>query len=174
MHTQARLLERLLFAIRFEHADPASVGRLISAYQNSDGGLGYALEPDLRCPESQPLFVEVGLSALHDAGWRDEQLSLSICSFLESVSNSEGLVPTILPSALASPILHWSSAGFRFEPHGRYLRTAAFPGHPAPGWSVPRRWLLLRPPRSPHSGLSPYLVEYHRSTDAGGIAKQIA
>jgi hypothetical protein len=112
MHTQARLLERLLFAVRFEQADPAAVGRLISAYQNPDGGLGHALEPDLRCPESQPLFVEVGLSSLHDAGWRDEQLSLSICSFLESVSDSNGLVPPIFPNALFSHrASHWSSAG---------------------------------------------------------------
>jgi hypothetical protein len=112
MHTQARLLERLLFAVRFEQADPSSVGRLISAYQNPDGGLGHALEPDLRFPESQPLFVEVGLSALHEAGWRDEQLSLSICAFLESVSGSDGLVPFILPNALSSPhASHMTSAG---------------------------------------------------------------
>jgi hypothetical protein len=112
IHTQARLLERLLFAVQFEHADPAAVGHLISAYQNPDGGLGHALEPDLRCPESQPLFVEVGISALHEAGWRDEQLCLSICSFLESVCDSDGLVPTILPNALLSPhASHWSSAG---------------------------------------------------------------
>jgi hypothetical protein len=88
------------------------VGRLISAYQNPDGGLGHALEPDLRFPESQPLFVEVGLSALHEAGWRDEQLSLSICAFLESVSGSDGLVPFILPNALSSPhASHMISAG---------------------------------------------------------------
>jgi hypothetical protein len=112
MHTQARLLERLLFAVQFEQADPAAVGRLISAYQNPDGGLGHALEPDLRCPESQPLFVEVGLSALQEAGWRDEQLCLSICSFLESISDPSGLVPFILPNALASPhASHMTSAG---------------------------------------------------------------
>jgi hypothetical protein len=110
--TQARLLERLLFAVQFEQADPAYVGRLISAYQNPDGGLGNALEPDLRCPESQPLFIEVGLSALYEAGWRDEQLCLLICSFLESVSDPSGLVPFILPNALSSPhASHMTSAG---------------------------------------------------------------
>jgi len=110
--TQARLLERLLFSVKFEGADPSSVGHLISAYQNPDGGLGHALEPDLRCPESQPLFVEVGLLALYDAGWHDKRLSLSICSFLESVSDPSGLVPTVLSNALASPHApHWSHAG---------------------------------------------------------------
>jgi hypothetical protein len=79
--THARLLERLLFSVKFEHADPSAVGRLISAYQNADGGLGHTLEPDLRCPESQPLFIEIGLSALHEAGWHAPELAFSICSF---------------------------------------------------------------------------------------------
>ena len=56
MYTHARLLERLLFAVRFEGAPPAAVGKLVAAYQNPDGGLGHALEPDVRCPESQPLL----------------------------------------------------------------------------------------------------------------------
>ena len=75
MYTHARLLERLLFAVRFEGAPPAAVGRLITAYQNPDGGLGHALEPDVRCPESQPLFIEIGLSAMRDAGWQDRDLA---------------------------------------------------------------------------------------------------
>jgi hypothetical protein len=112
MSTHARLLERLLFGVAFEGAAPEAVGRLISACQNTDGGLGHALEPDVRCPESQPLFVEVGLSALHDAGWRDKDLSLSLCTFLEGISDSTGLVPILLPSALTSPhAAHWSSIG---------------------------------------------------------------
>ena len=110
--TQARLLERLLFSVKFEEGDPAAVGHLIAAYQNADGGLGHALEPDLRCAESQPLFIEVGLSALHEAGWRDPELAYSICSFLESVCDPTGLVPTNLPNSLASPHApHWTTAG---------------------------------------------------------------
>jgi hypothetical protein len=110
--THARLLERLLFAVRFEGANPAAVGHLIAACQNPDGGLGHALEPDLRCAESQPLFIEIGLAALHEVGWRDLELAFSLCSFLESVSDPNGLVPTNLPSSLASPhASHWTTAG---------------------------------------------------------------
>ena len=98
--------------MKFETAEPAAVGRLISAYQNPDGGLGHALEPDIRCPESQPLFVEIGLSALRDAGWRDQKLSLSTCCFLESISDATGLLPILLPSALRSPhASHWTATG---------------------------------------------------------------
>ncbi len=112
MYSHARLLERLLFAVAFEGATPAAVGRLISAYQNPDGGLGHALEPDVRCPESQPLFAEIGLCAMRDVGWRDRGLSLSICSSLERISDAAGLVPILLPSAFKSPhASHWTSTG---------------------------------------------------------------
>jgi hypothetical protein len=112
MHSEARLLERLLFAVKFEGAEPGTVGRLISAYQNPDGGLGHALEPDVRCPESQPLFVEVGLAALHDAQWRDREFCLRLCAFLERVSDDRGLLPLLLPSAFGSPhAAHWTSTG---------------------------------------------------------------
>lgn len=110
MYTEARLLERLLFAVRFEGAPSEPVGALIRAYQNPDGGLGHALEPDLRCPDSQPLFVAFGLQVLRDAGLRDRDLSLRLCSFLESVSDDSGFVPLILPSALNWPrAAHWDS-----------------------------------------------------------------
>lgn len=112
IYSEARLLERLLFAVMFEGAEPVTVGRLVLAYQNPDGGLGHALEPDVRCPESQPLFAELGLSVMHEARWRDHKLSLSICSFLEGVSDASGLVPILLPSALESPhATHWTSTG---------------------------------------------------------------
>jgi hypothetical protein len=103
LYSEGRLLERLLFGVIFEGTAPESIGRLISAYQNPDGGLGHALEPDIRCPESQPLFVEVGLSALCCAGLCEPAISLSICRFLEQVSDAAGLVSLFLESALQSP-----------------------------------------------------------------------
>jgi hypothetical protein len=103
LYNHARLLERLLFEVEFEAANPEAVGQLVSAYQNPDGGLGHALEPDFRCPESQPLFVEIGLEALQRAGLRDRSLSLFLCRFLESVSDAAGLVPILLESALRWP-----------------------------------------------------------------------
>jgi hypothetical protein len=111
MLTHARLLERRLFEVVFADADPASVGRAVRAYRNADGGLGHALESDLRCPESQPLFVEVGLTALWEAGCRDADLARSVCPFLQSAANEAGLVPPILETALGSPhAVHWSAS----------------------------------------------------------------
>jgi len=109
--TNGRLLERRLFEVRFANASPAAIAQVIRAYRNPDGGLGHALESDLRCPESQPLFVEVGLAALCEAGCRDQELALSVCPFLESVSDERGLVPPILDTALRSPhATHWTQS----------------------------------------------------------------
>jgi hypothetical protein len=70
--------------------------------------LGHELEPDHRCRESKPLFVEVGLSALHETGCKDAELALAICSFLESVADDQGLVAPFLESALIAPHApHW-------------------------------------------------------------------
>jgi hypothetical protein len=67
------------------------------------------LEPDLRCSESQPLFAEVGLQALHTAGIKDAEMALELCRFLESVADESGLVPPILEGALhAAHASHWT------------------------------------------------------------------
>jgi hypothetical protein len=106
--THARLLERRLFQVHFKGESPDCVGQIIRAYQNADGGLGHALEPDIRCPESQPIFIDIGLAALEEAGCRDKQLAYSICDYLQSVSNKNGLVTILQETAFQSPIAaHW-------------------------------------------------------------------
>ena len=107
----ARLLERRLFATLFEGAPATGVVRAMRAYQNDDGGLGHALEPDVRCPESQPLFVTFGLAALALVDARDDDLLTGCCEFLETVADDRGAVPMILPSAAAYPRAdHWTNA----------------------------------------------------------------
>ncbi|MEK0317687.1 hypothetical protein [Cohnella sp. 56] len=108
MLTHARLLERRLFGVHFEGESPAVVGHVVRAYQNKDGGLGHALEPDIRCPESQPLLTSVGLGALEEAGYRDIELATSICNYMKSVAAEDGLVTFFTASALQSPLAgHW-------------------------------------------------------------------
>lgn len=181
MHSEARLLERLLFAVRFEGAEPAAVGRLISAYQNTDGGLGHALEPDIRSPESQPLFVAVGLQALHDAGWRDQDLAMRLCLFLEGVSDDSGFVAPLLPSAFNSPrASHWTSlweAGI--NPTAEICGLLHFQGVDHPWLTRATRAccevLLHDPPREAHALLcAARLAEHLPDRDmAAAIAEQI-
>ncbi len=62
--SQARLLERRLFATVFLGQPAARVADALRGYQNDDGGFGHALEPDTRCPASLPVYVEVAFQAL--------------------------------------------------------------------------------------------------------------
>jgi hypothetical protein len=62
--SQARLLERRLFATVFLGQPAARVVDALRGYQNGDGGFGHALEPDTRCPASLPIYVEGAFQAL--------------------------------------------------------------------------------------------------------------
>lgn len=108
MFTHARLLERRLFEVHFEGTSPVFVGHVVRAYQNDDGGLGHALEPDIRCAESQPLLTSFGLGALEEAGYRDVEFAISTCNYLRSVSDENGFVSFFTDSAYQSPMAsHW-------------------------------------------------------------------
>ena len=64
MLRNARLVDRHLFACLFEGASNEPIRDALRAYRNPDGGFGNALEPDKRCPESQPVDAEVALKTL--------------------------------------------------------------------------------------------------------------
>ena len=53
MATHARLLDRRRFELVCGRAEPDEVLAALEGYRNPDGGYGWALEPDLRSPESQ-------------------------------------------------------------------------------------------------------------------------
>ena len=61
---KARPLESAVFQYRFEGADMRGVLTALSTFQNSDGGFGRALEPDMRSPSSSPLATGIGLQML--------------------------------------------------------------------------------------------------------------
>src|SRR5438309_11829070 len=60
----ARLLERHVFTHLFLGGDKAPVLEALRPYQNSDGGFGNGLEPDIRGPVSQPVPVEIAFRTL--------------------------------------------------------------------------------------------------------------
>ena len=106
--TNARLLERRIFDHRFLGESLSGVLDALHAYQNSDGGLGYALEPDLRTQRSQPIFAEVGLKTLWEVDAKYEELVGPLCDFLARYVSPDCLLPSALPSGLESPrAAHW-------------------------------------------------------------------
>jgi hypothetical protein len=111
----ARLLDRQLFAHLFRKGPVEPVIATLKAYQNPDGGFGQAIEPDNRCPESQPIFVETALlvldrvHALADPHVRAELL-LPACDYLNSITTEAGGVPFVLPSVNKYPHTPWMGA----------------------------------------------------------------
>jgi hypothetical protein len=104
--SNARLLERRLFAHLFKGAPAEPVRAALYAYQNQDGGFGNALEPDKRCPDSQPIDQEIALHVLDDVGM-DGAVVGRMCDFLTSISTPEGGVPFVLPTVRSAPRAPW-------------------------------------------------------------------
>ncbi len=102
----ARLVDRRQFAFHFKSGSSQAVLSALGAYQNEDGGFGNALEPDLRCPESQPVPCQHALEIM-DATEFDEKMAQGICDFLLSITTKEGGVPFVLPSSGNYPRAPW-------------------------------------------------------------------
>ena len=96
---EARVVERRWFATLFEDADPAGVVDALRGYQNADGGFGYGLEPDKRCPDSTALDLETAFDILLAAGARDDEMIRRACDWLQATATPEGAV------SLTSPVI---------------------------------------------------------------------
>jgi hypothetical protein len=106
----ARLLERVIFSYHFLGGPADRVLAVLRSYQNEDGGFGHAIEPDLRAPESHPLFAEFGLRILYECGLRDSDMARGVCDFLAQHADLERGIPTLLPSSRQYPrAAHWHS-----------------------------------------------------------------
>ncbi len=64
LRSQARPLEQALFAVFAHAARPTWALEELAAFQNSDGGFGHGLEPDLQLPASSILATTVALQHL--------------------------------------------------------------------------------------------------------------
>ena len=106
----ARMLDRAIFEYYFLGGSPDRVRSILRTYQTDDGGFGHALEPDLRVPDSQPIFVEFALRTLYDCGIRDQELAYQACDFISKHSDLARGIPDIFPSALLYPHApHWGN-----------------------------------------------------------------
>lgn len=109
IYKNARLLERQLFAYHFKGGSRELVIAALRAYQNADGGFGNALEPDIRCPDSQPVPVQHALEILDKVGI-DAKMVQRACDYLMTITTPEGGVPWLLPSAHQYPRASWWNA----------------------------------------------------------------
>ena len=116
--SEARLVERRLFATCFLGAPASGVVDALRGYQNEDGGFGQALEPDTRCPASLPVYVETALQALATGGALDRMMVLRACDFLARTAaeaGAGGAVPLAFPVIESFPrAAHWTE--WSYEP----------------------------------------------------------
>ncbi len=115
----ARLIERYLFTSLFANGGTEPVLAALRAYQNEDGGFGNALEPDKRCPSSQPQDVEFALHILDDINALNDPMVAHACDYLAGITTAEGGVPYALPSVNALLLKHsvqhsWIEAASEF------------------------------------------------------------
>ncbi len=108
----ARLLDRQLFAFLFLGGSRDAAVRALQAYQNPDGGFGNALEPDKRCPDSQPVDIQVALEILDMLGALADpriqrEMVIQACDFLTQIAPVPGGVPFALPAVNNYPHAPW-------------------------------------------------------------------
>ncbi|MDI5976393.1 hypothetical protein [Amycolatopsis magusensis] len=119
--THARLLERRLAQVLGgDHEAAPGVLAALAAHRNPDGGLGHALEPDVRAPESQPLAVDFGLEVVErlvgaapSIREQAREFAAGLLPYLESVASPGGGLRIVTPSAAAHPhAAHWGECDF--------------------------------------------------------------
>src|SRR5258706_9905089 len=103
----ARLIERYLFTCLFANGSKEPVLAALRAYQNEDGGFGNALEPDKRCPSSQPQDIEIALHILDAIDAMNDPMVVRACDYLVTITTPEGGVPYALPSVNVYPHAPW-------------------------------------------------------------------
>ena len=113
VYREGRLLERRLFAVLFEGAPAGAVLDVLRGYQNEDGGFGHGLEPDKRCPDSQPLDVQIALETCDAVGTVEAGMARRACDFLAAIGGPTAGVPPVLPSIAGYPRAeHWGDGQF--------------------------------------------------------------
>jgi hypothetical protein len=103
----ARVLEQRRFERLIAGGPAGPVRDAIAAYRNADGGFGHGLEPDTRCPASQPLTTSFALSILLESGAWDSSLADGAAGWLAAHAPAEGGAVFIEPSSKDWPHAPW-------------------------------------------------------------------
>lgn len=111
LYLNGRLLDRKRYEYHFEGGSKEAVLSALRAYQNADGGFGNALEPDLRCPHSQPVPTEMALEIMDEVNGYPPDMLEGIGRYLKKITLPEGGVPYVFPDAADYPHAPWWGGG---------------------------------------------------------------
>jgi hypothetical protein len=125
----ARLLDRHRYAMLFKDGPAEPVIAALRGYQNPDGGFGHALEPDVRCPSSQPSATLYALEILGEAGAADGELASAAYAWIGQIADADGGIPSALPGFDRYPHAPWYTA----EPGSMLTFALAAVGHESGG-----------------------------------------
>ena len=92
IYKNARPLDFARWLYLFENGSRENVLKVLSMYQNKDGGFGDALEPDCWNPISSPVQTWVATRIIREVGLKDKKhpIILSILNFLEKTEAFSG------------------------------------------------------------------------------------
>ena len=109
LRSQARPLEVSRFNNIFNGSDVADVLIELKKFQNTDGGFGHALEPDLRAPESSALCSSIAFQIIrdHHISRGDDIVQQGIRYFADTFDQSELHWRIIPETADAAPHAPW-------------------------------------------------------------------
>lgn len=109
IETTARPLEIARFRHAFTGGSVEAVFDALRKFQNSDGGFGHALEPDLRAEESSALCTSIAFQVLRSTQTKPDQAdaAMGIQFFMETLDRAEGHWRIIPTSAERSPHAPW-------------------------------------------------------------------
>jgi len=103
----ARLVDRRRYALLFADGPAQPVVDALRGYHNADGGFGHALEPDLRCPVSQPAATLQALETLREAGALNGEMARDARTWIASIAEPDGGIPFALPGFDEYPHAPW-------------------------------------------------------------------
>jgi hypothetical protein len=107
----ARLLDRHRTDLAIGRGDPEAALAVLAGYRNADGGFGWALEPDLRAPGSQPVAALHAFEVFEEVAPVTSPMAVGLLDWLGTVALPGGAVPFALPgAATAGSAPMWGSA----------------------------------------------------------------
>jgi hypothetical protein len=131
----ARLLDRHRYAMMFADDPAEAILDALRGYRNPDGGFGHGLEPDLRCPSSQPAPMLYALEILNETRAADSELGRGARAWIDRVAERDGGIPMALPGYEAYPHAPW------FEPSSGSFLTLALAAVVHASGSADEEWL---------------------------------